>query len=250
MLLLFLAGVLAGVCNAIAGGGTFFTFPVFLSAGIPPVVANASNAVAVWPGHTLAAVGYRKELREFQHGMKGSIVVAMLGGAVGALLLAYIGDRSFSMLIPFLILFATLLFGFGKAINSWINERTTSISIESSGYLSRVLEFAIAVYGGFFGAGLGIMLMGGLLMLGIHDVHANNALKNLLGALITSVSVIVLSVSGLVSWPHTVFAFIGAVIGGFLGVPLARLLPDKWLRHLVIFIGIFLTVYYFAKYYF
>ena len=91
--------------------------------------------------------------------------------------------------------------------------------------------------------------MGGLLMLGIHDVHANNALKNLVGALITSVSVIVLSVSGLVSWPHTLFAFIGAVIGGFLGVPLARLLPDKWLRHLVIFIGIFLTVYYFAKYY-
>lgn len=249
MLLLFLAGVLAGICNAIAGGGTFFTFPVFLSAGIPPVVANASNAVAVWPGHALAAVGYRKELREFQHGMKGSIVVAMLGGAVGALLLAYIGDRSFSMLIPFLILFATLLFGFGKAINSWIDDRTASISIESSGYLSRVLEFAIAVYGGFFGAGLGIMLMGGLLMLGIHDVHANNALKNLLGALITSVSVIVLSVSGLVSWPHTLFAFIGAVIGGFLGVPLARLLPDKWLRHLVIFIGIFLTVYYFAKYY-
>ena len=131
MLLLFLAGVLAGICNAIAGGGTFFTFPVFLSAGIPPVVANASNAVAVWPGHALAAVGYRKELREFQHGMKGSIVVAMLGGAVGALLLAYIGDRSFSMLIPFLILFATLLFGFGKAINSWIDDRTASISIES-----------------------------------------------------------------------------------------------------------------------
>jgi uncharacterized membrane protein YfcA len=250
ILLLFLAGVLAGVCNAIAGGGTFFTFPVFLSAGIPPVVANASNAVAVWPGHAIAAVSYRRELQELQHGIKGSIVIAMTGGAVGALLLAYIGNRSFSMLIPFLILFATLLFAYGKRINSWIDDRAASISIESPGYLNRVLEFVVAVYGGFFGAGLGIMLMGGLLMLGIHDVHANNALKNLLGAVITSVSVVVLSVSGLVSWTHTVFALVGAVIGGFLGVPLARLLPDNWLRRLVIIIGIFLTVYYFAKYYY
>jgi uncharacterized membrane protein YfcA len=249
ILLLFLAGILAGICNAIAGGGTFFTFPVFLSAGIPPVVANASNAVAVWPGHALAAVGYRKELREFQHGMNGSIFVAMLGGAAGALLLAYIGNNAFSMLIPFLVLFATLLFMYGKRVNSWIDKRATSISIESSGPLSRVIEFTIAIYGGFFGAGLGIMLMGGLLMLGVHDAHANNALKNLLGALVTSVSVVVLSLSGLVSWPHTVFAFIGAVIGGWLGVPLARLLPDYWLKRLVISIGIILSGYYFIKYY-
>jgi uncharacterized membrane protein YfcA len=249
MLLLFLAGVLAGICNAIAGGGTFFTFPVFLSAGIPPVIANASNAVAVWPGHALAAVGYRRELSDFQHGIKGSITIAMTGGATGALLLAYIGDKAFSMLIPFLVLFATLLFMYGKRVNSWIDRRTTSFSIESPGILSRVIEFTIAVYGGFFGAGLGIMLMGGLLMLGIHDMHANNALKNLLGALVTAVSVIVLTISGLVSWPHTVFAFVGAVIGGVLGVPLARLLSDVWLKRLVISVGIFLSVYYFIKYY-
>ncbi|MCP3670333.1 MAG: TSUP family transporter [Gammaproteobacteria bacterium] len=117
MLLLFLAGVLAGVSNAVAGGGTFFTFPVFLSAGIPPVVANASNAVAVWPGHALAAFGYRRELRDFSHTVKGSIAIAMLGGVTGALLLAYMGNRAFSMLIPFLILFATLLFVLGKGIN-------------------------------------------------------------------------------------------------------------------------------------
>jgi uncharacterized membrane protein YfcA len=108
----------------------------------------------------------------------------------------------------------------------------------------------VAVYGGFFGAGLGIMLMGGLLMLGVHDIHTNNALKNLLGALITAVSVIVLTISGLVSWPHTIFAFVGAVVGGFLGVPLARLLSDILLKRLVISIGIFLTIYYFIKYYF
>ncbi len=249
MLLLFLAGILAGICNAIAGGGTFFTFPVFISAGIPPVVANASNAVAVWPGHALAAVGYRKELREFSTNIRSSVVIAMVGGATGALLLACIGNRAFSMLIPFLVLFATLLFMYGKTVNRWIDRHTASISIESPGYMSRVIEFSIAVYGGFFGAGLGIMLMGGLLMLGIHDIHANNALKNLLGAIVTAVSVLVLTLSGLVSWPHTVFAFAGAVLGGFLGVPLARLLSDIWLRRLVISVGIFLSVYYFIKYY-
>jgi len=249
MLLLFLAGVLAGVSNAVAGGGTFFTFPIFLSAGIPPVVANASNAVAVWPGHALAAFGYRQELREFPHGVRGSIVIAMTGGAAGALLLAYLGNKAFSLLIPFLILFATLLFAFGKGMNRWVNRQTTKAAMESPGLVTRGVEFAIAVYGGFFGAGLGIMLMGGLLMLGVHDIHTNNALKNLLGAIVTAISVMVLSLSGLVSWSHTVFAFSGAVLGGFLGVPVARLIPDRWLKRLVVTVGMFLSIYYFIKYY-
>lgn len=249
MLLLFLAGVMAGISNAVAGGGTFFTFPIFLLAGIPPVVANASNAVAVWPGHALAAVGYRRELRDFPHAIKGSIAVAVTGGIMGALLLAYLGNRAFSMLIPFLVLFATLLFAFGKEMNRWIDQRTSAISMQSPSHLTRGIELLIAMYGGFFGAGLGIMLMGGLLMLGVHDIHTNNALKNLLGAVVTAVSVVVLTLSGLVSWPHTVFAFFGAVLGGLLGVPVARLVPDIWLRRLVITVGMFLSIYYFIRYY-
>ncbi len=249
MLLLFLAGVLAGISNAVAGGGTFFTFPVFLSAGIPPVVANASNAVAVWPGHALAAFGYRRELRQLPHGIRGSIVVAMSGGAVGALLLAYMGNKAFSMLIPFLILFATLLFAFGKGMNRWVDRQASKGLMQGSALITRGVEFVIAVYGGFFGAGLGIMLIGGLLMLGVHDIHTNNALKNLLGAIVTAISVMVLSLSGLVSWNHTVFAFSGAVLGGLLGVPLARLIPDRWLKRLVVAVGMFLSIYYFIKYY-
>ena len=249
MALLFLAGILAGISNAVAGGGTFFTFPVFLLAGLPPVVANASNAVAVWPGHALAALGYRRELRDFPHAMKGSMAIAVAGGIVGALLLAYLGNRTFSMLIPFLILFATLLFAFGKGVNRWIDGRSSTVSIQTPSLATRGVEFLIAVYGGFFGAGLGIMLMGGLLLLGVHDIHTNNALKNLLGAIVTAVSVVVLSLSGLVSWSHTLFAFSGAVLGGILGVPVARLIPDLWLRRLVISVGIFLSIYYFIKYY-
>ncbi len=249
MALLFLAGILAGISNAVAGGGTFFTFPIFLISGIPPVVANASNAVAVWPGHALAAVAYRRELRNFPHAIKGSMAIAIAGGIVGALLLAYLGNRVFSMLIPFLVLFATLLFAFGRGANRWIDGRASNVSIQTPSVLTRGIEFLIAVYGGFFGAGLGIMLMGGLLLLGVHDIHTNNALKNLIGAIVTAVSVVVLAISGLVSWPHTLFAFSGAVLGGFLGVPVARLIPDKWLRRLVITVGIFLSIYYFIKYY-
>jgi len=249
MLLLFLTGVLAGVFNAVAGGGTFFTFPVFLSAGIPPVVANASNAVAVWPGHALAAFGYRRELRDFPFAIRGSIAIAIIGGVAGALLLVFMGNRLFSMLIPFLILFATLLFAFGKGLNQWLNRHTTAASMGSPSLIARGGEFAVAVYGGFFGAGLGIMLMGGLLMMGLHDIHSNNALKNLLGAIVTAISVLVLSLSGLVSWGHTLFAFSGAVLGGFLGVPIARLIPDLWLKRMVVAVGIFLSIYYFIKYY-
>ncbi len=182
-LLLLTTGLLAGMCNAIAGGGTFFTFPAFLASGIPPVVANASNAVAVWPGHALAVVGYRRELSRCSASIVGSIIVVLSGGVVGALLLIYVGDTAFSKLIPFLILFATLLLASGRSMGSWLSARTIGANHTRPSLLTRLVEFLFAVYGGFFGAGLGIMLMAGLLILGVHDLQANNALKNLLAAI-------------------------------------------------------------------
>lgn len=249
VIILFGAGLLAGISNAIAGGGTFFTFPVFLSLGIPPVIAGASNTIAVWPGHALAVVGYRRELRSFSKGMAGSIVVALAGGVVGALLLTFVGNQAFSKLIPFLIFFATVLFACGRSIGAWLKARTSTLSLTEPSFLVRIFEFCFAVYGGFFGAGLGIMLMAGLLMLGVSDVQANNALKNLLAAVITSVAVVVFSVSGLVSWPHTAVAFLGAVLGGLIGSRVARTLSATWLRRIVITAGLGLSFHYFLKYY-
>lgn len=248
-LTLVATGLLAGVSNAIAGGGTFFTFPVFIAAGLPPVIANASNAVAVWPGHALAVVGYRRELSQFPGALVGSVAVALTGGIVGAILLARVGNQAFSKLIPFLILFATLLFAFGRTIGPWLSSQTLVADRARPKTLTRLFEFIIAVYGGFFGAGLGVMLMAGLLMLGVRDVQINNALKNLLATVITTASVVVLSASGLVSWPHALLAFAGAFAGGLLGTRLARLLPALWLRRIVIAVGIVLSVYYFGKYY-
>ena len=248
-ILLATTGVIAGISNAVAGGGTFFTFPALLACGLPPVVANASNSVAVWPGHVLALVGYRKELARYSHAIVGSITIALLGGITGAALLASVGNQAFSKLIPPLILLATLLFAFGGRINDWLRARAVSAEFSRPKPVTRFLEFLFATYGGFFGAGLGVMLMAGLQMLGVSDPHANNALKNLLAAVINTVSVVVLAAAGLVAWPHTALAFTGAICGGLIGGHLARRIPALVLRRIVIVLGAALTAYYFYKYY-
>jgi uncharacterized protein len=246
-LLLLITGFIAGACNAVAGGGTFFTFPAFLAAGLPPVVANASNSVAVWPGHAFAAIWYRAELSRRMQNVRGSLLIALLGGIVGAVLASVIANQVFAGLIPFLLLFATLLFAFGRRVSVLIERPTTERPHASLG--SRCVEFVVAIYGGFFGAGLGIMLMASLLMLGVHDLQASNALKNLLGAVINSVAVLVFAVLGVVSWPHTLIAFVGAITGGLAGARLARRLSETWLRRIVIAVGLFLSAYYFWRYY-
>ncbi|MGH8728670.1 MAG: sulfite exporter TauE/SafE family protein [Burkholderiales bacterium] len=243
---LFVAGILGGIANAVAGGGTFFTFPAFLAAGVAPVAANASNSIAVWPGHALAAFGYREELSRHSSGILFSISLALAGGIAGAFLATVISNGAFAKLIPFLLLLATLLFAFGDSLSTWVSRYG---ELSRPNLLSRSLEFVIAIYGGFFGAGLGVILMAGLLMLGVHDMQANNALKNLLGAVANSAAVVVFAVSGIVSWPHTAVAFTGAIIGGLLGARFARWLSATWLKRIVVITGLALSIYYFSLYY-
>ena len=247
--MLFLAGLLAGVANAVAGGGTFFTFPAFLAAGLPPIVANASNCIAVWPGNALAVVGYRNVLRKHARGTGKSILIAFLGGGLGAAMLVFTGNAAFVKLIPFLLLFATLLFTFGSTLSGLISSYTNGQSFTRPGLFTGFLVFIFAFYGGFFGAGLGVMLMAGLHMLGVHDIQANNALKNLLAMVTTGIALVIFTVSGIVAWRYTLVAFTGAVIGGLLGTRIALWLPAIWFRGVVIVFGLFLTVYFSIKYY-
>ncbi len=247
--MLFLTGVLAGVFNAIAGGGAFFTFPAFLAAGLPPIVANASNCIAVWPANALAVVGYRSELRKHTRGLGKSILIALLGGGLGAFMLIFTGNAAFVKLIPFLILFATLLFTLGRRFSGLLAAYTDNQSFTSPGLFTRFLVFIFAFYGGYFGAGLGVMLMAGLHMLGVHDIQANNALKNLLASACTGVALVIFTFSGIVAWPYALVAFTGAVLGGLLGARIAQWLPAVYFRGVVIVIGMFLSAYYFIKYY-
>ncbi len=244
---LFTAGLVAGVLNAVAGGGSFVTLPALLSTGIPPLMANGTNALAVWPGHAFAVYTNRRELLDRSRGVSGSIVSAVSGGAAGAFLLGYVGNERFHALIPYLILFATALFAFGPKINQKLASRRRDIDPARSTFVVRSGEFALALYGGFFGAGLGILLMAGLQMLGDQDIQTCNSLKNLLATLISTVSVAVLFVSGWVSFSHAVWPFAGAALGGVLGAKVARHLSAKWLRRAVLVLGLALSVHYFRQ---
>ncbi len=253
--LLFGAGLLAGITNAVAGGGTFFTFPVMLGAGLPPVIANASNAFAVWPATVLATIGYRRELRPVAYKLIPSGLVALVGAVFGAWLLIWLGDDAFTRAIPWLLGFGTALFAFGPRIyllvQRWQQRRQQRQQHQAldAGTLPRrhgglLLELPFAVYGGYFGAGIGVMLMASLSMMGIRDIQQNNALKNYLSGLIVSVAVVVFIGAGLISWPHALVAAAGAAIGGLLGARLARSLPALLLRYVVLSVGAGLTLYY------
>lgn len=240
-LFLFTAGIVGGGVNAIAGGGTFFTFPAMIAAGLDPLTANASNAVAIYPGHAAAVPAYRDELRYAGRALIRRSVVVAAGGLVGAALLINTGSVVFSALVPWLLLAATLVFAFGPALGS----AAAKLRVRSAWFIGSI-EFLFAVYGGYFGAGLGVLLMAALMIVGIRDLQMANAQKNWLATIITTISVAVFASAGLVAWPQTVAVLFGALIGGYGGARLARRIPARVLRIVVICVGLALSGYYFA----
>ncbi len=231
------AGLVAGVANALAGGGTFFSFPVFVALGLPPVVANASNAVAVLPAHPLAA--WRERALLAAHPLPWRwLGLACLGGVLGAGLLLQVGNAGFAGLIAPLLGLATLMFALGP----WLAGRVQRVP-----GLAGLAVFAVSVYGGFFSAGLGVMMMAALHMAGVQATHLNNAQKNLLAGMVSVVAVVCWVVQGLVAWPWVWPALAGSVAGGWLGGTLAQRLPAHWLRALVLLTGSGLTVFFALK---
>jgi len=241
IMFLFLAGIVGGAVNAVAGGGTFFTFPAMILSGLDPLTANASNAVAIYPGHAAAVPAYRKELRAAGRPLIVRSAIVATGGLLGAGLLLQTGSVAFEGLVPWLLLSATLLFAFGPLLAS-ISARHRLESRWATG----CVEFLFAIYGGYFGAGLGILLMAALTIIGIRDVQLANAQKNWLATIITTISVAVFSIAGAVAWPQTIAVLLGALIGGYFGARLARRIPADALRVVVILVGLVLSGYYFA----
>lgn len=241
-----IAAFFAGAMNAVAGGGTFLSFPAMLSVGVPPVVANASNAVALWPASLSSAYAFRRELAAQRGSLLGLSVAALIGGVAGGLLLLATSNRTFSVLIPWLLLIATALFAASGRISAWLRERRTRPhgAPRAGAWL---FQLAVSVYGGFFGAGMGIVMIAALAIQGREDLGEINALKNWLSAIIYSVAVVTFVIAGAVSWPHTVVMLATATLGGYAGAALSRRLPAKWMRRLIVTIGSVLTVHYFLK---
>jgi uncharacterized membrane protein YfcA len=241
--LLALAGAAGGVTNALAGGATFFTFPAMLAVGLPPVVANASNAVALWPASVVATLAQTREIASARRLLPPLLAAALAGAGAGATLLLNTSDRTFLALVPFLLLAATLLFALSPRLLPYVRARRPSQV--TFGPRRLTLMALCAVYGGYFGAGMGIMMMAGLSLSGVDDVRVANALKNLLAGVINGVAVVIFVAAGVVAWPETLVMLAGAVVGGALGGRLAGVIPAGALRIGVIAVGTFLTVWYF-----
>lgn len=239
------AAFMAGALNSVAGGGTFFSFPALLAAGVPPVAANASNSVALWPASLSGAWAYRHELARYKRYLIPMGVVSFLGGIGGGLLLLSTKDGTFAKLIPWLLLFATVLFAFSGQIGALLRGAKEAKPANTPGALAG--HAVVSVYGGFFGAGMGIMMLASLAMSGHDDVHEINAIKNLLSAVIYSVTVTTFIIAGAVSWPHTLIMLSTATLGGYFGASVARKIPALWLRRFIIAVGLILTVFYFQK---
>jgi uncharacterized membrane protein YfcA len=243
--LVALAAFCAGALNSVAGGGTFFSFPALLAAGVPPVAANASNSVALWPASLSGAWAYRKELARYKRYLIPMGIVSFLGGVGGGLLLLRTQDATFSRLIPWLLLFATVLFALSGKVSAWLRAPNSGKPDNSAAALAG--QAVVSVYGGFFGAGMGIMMLASLAMAGHEDVHEINAIKNLLSAIIYSVTVLTFVIANAVSWPYTIIMLATATLGGYWGASVARKIPAPWLRRFIIAVGFMLTVFYFYK---
>lgn len=240
-----IAAFCAGAMNSVAGGGTFFSFPALLAAGVPPVAANASNSVALWPASLSGAWAYRTELARYKRYLIPMGIVSFIGGIGGGLLLLATKDATFSKLIPWLLLFATVLFAFSGRLSAMLHGAEAAKPGNTPTALAG--QAVVSVYGGFFGAGMGILMLASLAMAGHDDVHEINAIKNLLSAIIYSVTVLTFVVAGAVDWPYTLIMLATATLGGYWGARIARKIPALWLRRFIIVVGFTLTVFYFYK---
>lgn len=246
ILLLFVSGIAGGVINALAGGATLLTFPAMLAAGLPPVTANASNAVAIVPGHLLAVLADRRKVLPLDAKLWSSVLVCLFGGAIGALLLLALPERLFVLPVPALIGIATLLFLFSPRIAAWAEARRGDAE-PSRGLGLSVLGLS-SIYGGFFGAGLGVILTAVLSIADPNDIRRIKALKNLLATSVSMAAVVIFIAQRAVHWPETVTMLSGALVGGYLGGHLVRVLPAVIVRRFVILTGVVMTVVYAVKY--
>lgn len=248
---LFLAALLGGALNSVAGGGSFISFPALVFVGVPEIRANATNTIALWPG-ALASMGpYRDVLSSKRDSLLLLGTLSLIGGVAGAIVLLRTPKATFSALIPFLLLGATLLFSFGPNITRFVRTHLAARAARGPSWLGALgvgaLQLAMAFYGGFFGGGLSILLLALLALLGMENIHEMNALKVFLNALINGVAVVTFVKAGAVVWPEALVMIGGSIVGGFGGAFFARKLEPLVVRRFVIVVGVTMTIYFFIR---
>lgn len=241
--LLISAAFLAGIVNTIAGGGTFLTFPALLMVGVPPVIANATGAVAVLPGYLGGTLGFWRELTTIPRWqMYRFMVTGAVGGTIGALLLSVSTNRAFMLVVPFILLAGSVIFLFGESLNRRFARRDKH---ELSPGLAGLL--IVCIYGGYFNGGLGIVLLALFNLWGMRDVNVMNGLKNAMSLVLSSASVAAFAIAGLIDWKLASVMVIFATAGGYLGAPLARWIPAIAVRVLVAAIGFLIGAFFLWK---
>ena len=247
------AAVAAGMINAIAGGGTLVTFPALLAFGTGPVTANATSTLALFLGTAGSVYGYRRQIAEVQPWLKRFVPVSLIGGLLGSVLLTSTREAIFAKLVPFLLLFATLLFLAQGAFRRFAGFADTSDRPASphhhTVWTAVLFQFFVAVYGGYFGAGIGILMLASLGFLGLTDIHQMNGLKTTLGSLINLVATLWFVIAGLIDWPRAGVMTVGALAGYFLGAHFAQRIPQKAVRHLITAIGLLISAWFFYKHF-
>jgi uncharacterized membrane protein YfcA len=243
---LFVAGALGGALNAVAGGGSFIAFPALLFTGVPPIPANATNTIALWTAAAASGGAYRSKLDVPRRIMIPLFSASLVGGLFGAILLLRTPAHTFLRVLPWLTLGATLLFAFGKKLAG--NRRSVMEHESSTAALvgATVFQLAVAVYGGYFGGGMGIVMLAMLAALGMTDIHSMNALKSVMAFVINGVAVVTFIVARAVYWKPGVVMIVGGVLGGYIGAQYAMKLPQAWVRIFVVLVGIGMTVYFFV----
>ena len=245
--LLLVSGFVGGVVTAVAGGGSFLTFPLLLAAGLPPLVANITNWVALMPGNFMALAAYRSELAEMRQEVRAHLVVSLAGGAIGALLLLWTGEARFEKAVPWLMLTATSFFALGE----WIKARLDALRKPRHRPSRRWLlafEFLLMVYGGYFGSGLGIVLLATLAIAGQDSIHRANAQKNLMVVALSAAGLAVFLPSGHVIWSYALPILVGSSLGGYAAVRFIRRIAQRAVRNMVLLWAIALTSFSFWKY--
>jgi len=244
IVLLAVAGFLSGAINAVAGGGTFLTFGAMSLTGVPPISANATSSITQFPGYVTSTLAYWSDLKRMWREAILLCIISVAGALVGAVILLSLDNPSFRAMVPWLLIGATALFAAGPWLRPKPHPGRADVALGP--VPGGILQFLTAIYGGFFGAGMGVMMLAALGLTQPGDYHRWNALKNMLAMIIAAVAILVFVAGDVVAWPQALIMIPAGALGGYGGVWLARRVPQPVIRGFVIVVGLLLSAYYFA----